>query len=353
MKSKSLILIAIALGCGLVASIGISQVMGRSQKAEVSGVQKVETTTVVVAVKDLDIGATFNQENVKVEKWPKENSPEGAIGDLEALQGKFPRVRVTRGQPIMQSMLMDSLDKKIIPEGYRVIPIKVSADTVSGLVLPGDRVDVLVLLKKSSEIKKTMVRTVLKDVRIFDVNSQTERIIEEGQARNVKTVSLLLTPSKVALLTLAHDMGKLRLSLRRHNDTLGGDYEDAEISELLGTTAENGSKELGKSFADFVNKRKTEVVPIAAPVAVEPFHKLKIITPSGTTEYAWTDVNKPPQVSELGMSGNSSTTPVLDIPALGPEAAVEPEDKPSEKKVDMPIEETSQTGEFEEIKFEQ
>jgi len=253
----------------------------------------------------------------------------------------------------MQSMLMDSLDKKIIPEGYRVIPIKVAADTVSGLVLPGDRVDVLVLLKASSEINKTMVRTVLKDVRIFDVNSQTERIIEEGQTRNVKTVSLLLTPSKVALLTLAHDLGKLRLSLRRHNDTLGGDYADAGISELLGIQAEDGSKELESSFEEFLNNQETEATPVAAPVKLEPKHRMMIITPGRTTQYAWTDVNKPPRVTELGMSSDSSAVTTPDIPALGPEAAVEVKTEPAETKEGTPVEDTTESSEVEEINFEQ
>lgn len=322
MKSKSFILIAIALGCGLVASIGISQVMGRSQTKEKVVQAKVETETVLVAINDLDIGATFTSENVKQEKWPKGHAPEGAVVDIESLKGRFPRVRVTKGQPIMQSMLMDSLDKKIIPDGYRVIPIKVSADTVSGLVLPGDRVDVLILLRKGNEIQKTMVRTVLKDVRIFDVNSQTERIIEEGQTRTVKTISLLLKPSKVELMTLAMELGKLRLSLRRHNDTKGDtDYSGAGLEELLGTAAEEGS-EPAPTIPIETAVQTPVTAPIVAPVQTEPLHTMRVLTPSGITEFTWTDMNKPPQVSELGKDSSSASpsTSSLGIPALGPES---------------------------------
>lgn len=325
MKSKSIILIAIALGCGLVASIGISQVMGRSQKTTAAKPAEIQTVTIAVAMRDLDIGATLTSDKIKLEEWPSDHVPEGTVTDMETLKGKFPRVRVTKGQPIMHSMLMDSLDKKIIPEGYRVIPIRVSAETISGLVLPGDRVDVLVLLMRgrASEITKTMVRTVIKDVRIFDVNSQTERIIEEGgKTQSVKTVSLLLTPSQVELMTLALEMGKLRFALRRHNDTKGGIYDGAEIPELLGTQPKEGSKDLEKdnSFADFLRNRPT------APVPMEPVHTMEILTPNGTTAYTWTDVNKRPQVTEIGNGSLTAAASALDIPALGVEAKVDGKD---------------------------
>jgi pilus assembly protein CpaB len=350
MKSKSIILIAIALGCGLVASIGISQVMGRSQKTETLEAPKLETATLVVALSDLDIGETFSTKNVKLEKWPKENAPEGAVAEFEALKGKFPRVRVTKGQPIMQSMLMDSLDKKIIPEGYRVIPIKVAAETVSGLVLPGDRVDVLILLRAGREINRTMVRTVLKDVRIFDVNSKTERILEEGKTTNVKTVSLLLTPSKVELMTLAMEMGKLRLSLRRHNDTKSDNYDGAEMSELLGTAAQDGSPKKDNSFEDLVDAR--QAMPIA-PIKLEPVHEMELITPGGITAYTWTDINKPPTATEIGKGSSAPSTPVLDIPALGPEAAIGGTPDSTVNRDENVADDNTQPNGVEAIKFEE
>ena len=61
MRMKSLILIFIALGCGLVASIGISQVMERGANA---GGSNIEMEPILVTLKDIDINASFDAQNV-------------------------------------------------------------------------------------------------------------------------------------------------------------------------------------------------------------------------------------------------------------------------------------------------
>ena len=53
MRMKSIVLIFIALGCGLVASIGISQVMDRGSSSGSS----MEMEQILVALNDIDIGA--------------------------------------------------------------------------------------------------------------------------------------------------------------------------------------------------------------------------------------------------------------------------------------------------------
>jgi len=67
MRMKSLILIFIALGCGLVASIGISQVMGRG--AGVTGPQ-LEMEQILVAQADIDINAKLDAQSVRLEECP-------------------------------------------------------------------------------------------------------------------------------------------------------------------------------------------------------------------------------------------------------------------------------------------
>ena len=52
MRPKSLMLLVLALGCGLVASIGISQVMDRNAKQPTA----VETTPIYVALHNINLG---------------------------------------------------------------------------------------------------------------------------------------------------------------------------------------------------------------------------------------------------------------------------------------------------------
>ena len=80
MKSKSFVLMTLSLGFGLIAALGITQVMGKNKQP----VQpKEEMGQGVVAVDYLDHKTFLNEENVRVENWPKKIIPEEAVRDLE------------------------------------------------------------------------------------------------------------------------------------------------------------------------------------------------------------------------------------------------------------------------------
>src|SRR5690349_13403561 len=102
MRAKSLILIFIALGCGLVASIGISQVVDRGGEKIA-----VETEPILVALTDMDINTKLDALNVKLEEWPKAKIPEGALRSLDALKDKgYARHRFYKGEPILDAKLV-------------------------------------------------------------------------------------------------------------------------------------------------------------------------------------------------------------------------------------------------------
>ena len=76
MKSKSLILLVLSIGFGIVAAIGISQVMKNQAIAE-----PVETPRgpVLLASADLGLHEKLTEENVKLENWPTDTIPENAV----------------------------------------------------------------------------------------------------------------------------------------------------------------------------------------------------------------------------------------------------------------------------------
>ncbi len=86
MKSKSMILMVVSLGFGLVAAIGISKVMGGS-----SGPDKpaVKTGPVLVATSQFDHGTLLTEENIKVEDWPLQIIPENAMTDIEDVKDRL------------------------------------------------------------------------------------------------------------------------------------------------------------------------------------------------------------------------------------------------------------------------
>ncbi|MCA9268858.1 MAG: Flp pilus assembly protein CpaB [Planctomycetales bacterium] len=248
MRGKSMVLIVIALGCGLVASIGISQILDRQKN---TAAPKVETRKIYVAVRDVDIDEVFDVDMIKLEEWPVEKTPEGAITKLDEIKGLTPNQRMYAGEPVRKEKLVDPHKRGgesiRIPKGYRVQAIKVTSDAVAGgLIQPGDHVDVHVYLRQSGSITQTTTRTILQDVRVFAVNAQTTKEVDEqGKSISAKTVSLLATPQQVQTLLLASRLGQISLSLRRPDDdtadelTGGTSVRDLLAGPSDGTPDEN------------------------------------------------------------------------------------------------------------------
>jgi pilus assembly protein CpaB len=327
MKAKSMVLILIALGCGLVASIGISQVMDRGSRN--GDAPAVETQRILIAMGNIDINAKLTAQNVKLEEWPKDRIPKGAIASLEEVKESRPRTRLYDGEAILMAKLTNSKGGVIdvVPEGYRVVPVKVSTETVTGLILPGDRVDVIVFLRKSNEIPETSTKTVLHDVRVFDVDGQTEREQSaDGQSSMVKTVSVLVKPAQVETLMLASELGKIRLSLRRPDDPTNEDTADGmNIQTMMGMKAQVADDRQeptsvvpnGEAFFDWIkNQNKPKEAAKSDRVAStekSPEWKMTILTPEGATHVQWQDGEELPGAVPLpSASAPKASTPTPD-----------------------------------------
>jgi len=235
----------LALGCGLVASIGINQVLAtnRANKPEAKG----ETKSILVAMADIGLRGELNAQNVRLEDWPVELVPEGAIASLDDVNDRRSRTLIVKGEPILEAKLLSKDAGRsvsgLIPKGYRSVSVRV--DSVSGsssLILPDDRVDVLVHIKAnpSQNINQTVTRTILQDIRVFAVNDQVGQSEEVGEEQSIaaKTVSLLLKPDETELVALAAEIGKLRLVLRSPEDDVAADSNGADIAELLDIDSE-------------------------------------------------------------------------------------------------------------------
>jgi pilus assembly protein CpaB len=218
MRSKTIVLLVLALGCGLVASIGISQVLNRNQDA---GAPE-ETSPVWVAMADIKSGDVLSPQNLKLEQWPKEKIPPGALGKLDQIENKHTRAAIYQGEPVLEKKLRVSgtSSADTIPTGFRAYTVQGDAvNSHGGLLHPGDRVDVLVYVNKSFGMVETGTKTILQDIKVFAVNDQTTPPDEKSaDAITAKTVTLLVTPSQAEKAALAAEIGKIRLVIRAPDD---------------------------------------------------------------------------------------------------------------------------------------
>ena len=230
MSPKTIILLGLALGCGLIAAVGINQIVARPT-TDLAMVQ------VVVAKREIKKGDPIRPDDIRLQDWPAENVPQGAIDTVEKLQDKFTQVNILPGEPLMEAKLFGKADKRgitpEIPAGFKAVSVKV--DNVSGgagLILPGDNVDVLIYVQAdmTKGVPVTTTKSLLKNIKVLAVDDVLDRPNPNEPSIPAKTVTLLVTNRQAALVTHGTEIGQIRLVMR------SADGQDDAGSEFAVTT---------------------------------------------------------------------------------------------------------------------
>lgn len=289
MRPKTLALLAVAAMCGLVAMMGVQQVLSKQSDGNT------ETSRVLFAKAEILPGQPLDDNNVEFKEWPAGNIPEGAVTQKEQFQERTLKVRAFPGDLV----LVAKLDKKgsrsassLVPKGKCIASVPIdSTMTGIGLMQPGDRVDVLVTYKPATVNRDVggigmEVKTVLESVEIFAIDGVTDGslLARSGDQKAVasKNVSLLVTNEQARLLKLAGDMsgGKLHLTLRGMNDDTHVELKDLfDPSQAEHAYARNDDSE-GEEQEEKTPVEIAQPVPIVAPVSKDKTWKIEIIAGS-------------------------------------------------------------------------
>jgi pilus assembly protein CpaB len=280
MRPKSLLLLALALGCGLVASIGISQVMDRKPQVTL------ETVPIYVAKHNINLGDPINKEMVSLEEWPKDKVPRGAISSLEELENRRPRTPIIEGEPLLEAKLLapGQVSDPIgaIPKGMRLKTISVDAEkSAGGLLRPGDRVDVQLFVKKDQRIgvETAKSKIILQNIRVFAVDQTVQRSPDGADERTIaKTVSLMLTPKQASELTLAEQVGEVSLIPRNPDDEEVTNWDEIKIEDLLSSNSDSANSREKEQGIDGDNQPEASNLASAIPnLSMKPPFRMEII----------------------------------------------------------------------------
>ncbi len=339
MRPKSLILLALALGCGLVASIGISQVLDRSGRPSA-----VETTPIYVALQNVNVGDPLTETMVALEEWPKDKVPVGAVTTWEALESRRPRTNIYQGEPILDGKLLakgqtnDPIQG--VPKNMRLKTIAVDArKSAAGLLSPGDRVDLQIYVNRNETygITVPVTRIFLQNIRVYAVDATFEKNADGEDARSVaKTVSLIVTPAQANKITLAENMGDISLIPRHPDDDTVVDDSEATGDDLLDPSSANSRKKEQMAEADsgegesgaMSGLRSLMEQAMAATAAanvqptapVAPPFEMTIIYPTEVATIHF-EGGRPVNPEDASQVTASATNPLLPAPAPAAEPA--------------------------------
>ena len=213
-KFAIFVVIILALAFAAVAS-GLTYIYLRGESEQ----RGLEVEPVIVASKDLTFGETLEPDDMKVALFPRGSVAKGSYGVKDSLLGQVTKVFLMENEPILDSKLSSkggglSLLIDISKRASSIEVDKVSG--VSGFILPGDRVDVILTVKRPGATSDAIAKTILQNVEVLAAGEKTE---EKGnKVITVQSVTLLVDPEGAQDLALASSEGKLHLALRNPTD---------------------------------------------------------------------------------------------------------------------------------------
>ncbi len=146
----------------------------------------------------------------------------------EAYVGGVTREAILANEPIIDAKIVRADEggymAVMLNPGMRALAVPVSVDnTAGGVILPGDRVDILVTHQTPRTTGSgtiDSVQPVLRNIRVLAIDQQVAA--EEGKQSVIgATATLEVSPSDGQVVTLAKASGTLSLMLRSYADTAG------------------------------------------------------------------------------------------------------------------------------------
>lgn len=325
MRPKSLILLVLALGCGLIAAVGINQILATPSS-------DVQTVGIVVAKAEIKKGDVIKPEDIRLQEWHVDSLPEGAIQKVDDLAERRVKTLIVPGEAILESKLVPKGSRENeIPAGMKGVAVQVdSVSGMSGLILPGDNVDVMVHVTANAAagIPATTTKVLLKNVKVHAVDDITERPAAGEPTHTARTVTLLVTPKQAALVTHATEIGRIRLVLRSskgdedeglddsisNTDILGGTVADASPSSSVPTLTPLPSvapptNDIGKGILDIL-KEMGKARDLGMPEQVEQPWKMILIEGIDSKEMEFSNDSKLGQL--IPKSGGAKPSPAVD-----------------------------------------
>ncbi|WP_235902780.1 Flp pilus assembly protein CpaB [Sandarakinorhabdus oryzae] len=231
-QRRSLIMLAAGMILALAAVFLARTQPGGQRPARAA----VPTVGVVVAAADIGFGQALTADKLKLVELPVAALPQGHFRQLEAVvQGSgHAALRPIAANEVITAAALAAGGTRLsatplLGRSMRALAVPVDeVSGVSGLLFPGDRVDVL--LTEEPDVALPHAELLAQNVRVLAVGEDMN--IARDKPGVVKTATLELTPAQAQKLTLAVATGRISLSLRHLGDEDRIRLESLQLSDL-------------------------------------------------------------------------------------------------------------------------
>ncbi len=302
MRSKSILLLVIALGCGVVASVAVSQVVLDQKNRGVT-----QTVPILVVAKEISAATKITADSFRLEQWPIDRVPMGALADPKMVENKFTKQRFYPGEAIIEAKLSGKGRDFTVPEGYRTFDIAVKDETGGGgYIGPGDHVDVYGYFDKGPRVKAAKSVKVMENLEVVMIDGVAVVDPEATKQKKSSTIQLLVKDSQYIVLDTASNLAtKLRLALRPPTKLSSTGAEPDDGQKFIDWLKESESAPVEKE------KTVAESPLLAAPAPHEKTekHEMVIVTTTKSTMYRFNEGQALPQKVDLDHPEPSDNPP--------------------------------------------
>jgi pilus assembly protein CpaB len=234
MRNKRLVVVlAGAVAFGLVAAVSVSRYLSSAQAYTQN------LNNVVVAKVDIPAGTKVVAEQLETVQLPHNALPNGVFESPAKLVGRVAIVQIAAREPVTDYKLAAEGSagglSAVIPEGYRAMTVKVDDVVgVSGFIMPGALVDVVVVISPTDTQQNPISKIVLQNIKVLANGQNIDRPKNDREPESVKAVTLQVTPDQAEKLALASTEGKLQLVMRNSADQDDEKTQGVDKRTLLG-----------------------------------------------------------------------------------------------------------------------
>lgn len=228
---------------------------------------------IMVAAKTVSAGTLIRADDVRWQDWTAGSVPAGYFNrtyvSADAVIGSVARRNFAPDEPLIQGQIVSPGDRgflaAVLTSGNRAVSVAVDAvSAASGLIWPGDRVDLILTQTfehdDTKPSQKAVGETVLTDLRVLAMDQHLKEAVsgqsDPAELRVPRTVTLEATARQAEMIAVASGLGRLALALR----SIATEADDAEpAGKVVSTWAADVSPALAL--------QKPAPRPVAAPAA--------------------------------------------------------------------------------------
>ena len=233
----------IAIAFGLIAVV-LVYVYVRQVKTQ-AATNEVKMVTVVRATQNIPPRQTITEDMVEEISVPETYAPADAVTQSDEILGKVSTTAIYQQQVLMNVMFKEETQledlSRMLKEGELAVTVGVTE--VSGLggnLKPGDKVDVMVTILNNDEVGVASTFSVLRDISVMAVgqdigftgSSQGDSTNGSTSEPVSKSVTLRVNPKQAEQLSLASEVGSLRLALRYPDDVYAPASSGTALTEF-------------------------------------------------------------------------------------------------------------------------